>query len=211
MNNVSFGSLRNSNFHVEGKLINPENDFDKMNVHHSSPTYTVTNTTYQPRHEFGKIGKETLEEKMEFGKLGKEIPKEEMIFGMVDPKESLGRSMVYFSPEALTLDKENSNSSSQIQNKVGFDGNLDEKYSQKEIRKILKQARSPIMLDSVYSIGLIDNGNLVINNKTFSSDTVVICPDGSSYQTANIVAKKLAPEGTCLDIINEAKKRAEDL
>lgn len=89
-----------------------------------------------------------------------------------------------------------------------FGKNIDEKYSQKEIRKILKQARCYRLSDSQYSIFLSDNGNLVIRNKTVMDDVIHILPDGSSYQFGVVGHIKRAPAGTCLDIINEAKKHA---
>ncbi len=193
---ISFGSMFNPERsihprHVEGKLINPEDNLERLNAHQSS--------------RFGKLSPEEIEEYKSAIDADKPLSKSSS--GMTYPASYyIGHSGV------------NKNSCGTF----GKDADVTKLFTQKEIRKILKEVNAPLdgglspigvsLGDSdktEYSIGIYDGIGIVINNETTTNDTTVIRKDGSVINNGSWHHRELASKGEYTDLYERLSKEIE--
>ena len=168
--------------HVEGELINPESDIENINVHHS-----------QPQGLFGKNWNQE-NETQQFGKLGQE----ELFLTSMD--DVLGRSQV---------NRTNSKNEMSIFDSKSVD--CTSLYSKQELEYILDKFKDTkkMPIGSDYEVTFYSNlDRLVINHgRELRNFTTVIFNDGSAMQIGCMNEQDVAKAGTCLDIIEDVKKR----
>lgn len=121
-----------------------------------------------------------------------------------DPNEILGRSMVSIQPK--------SNLSPELQ---PLDCNS--LFSDEEIKAILKKAGRPntppcavyttFKDEPEFDVSICKGDRLVINNKNWTNDTTVIFADGKALHVGSSHKIEIAPEGTCVGVVQEAKNR----
>ena len=188
ISNISFGSMfnpeRTKRRHIEGSLINPENNIERLNVH-QKPSGKITTTS---------------EEEMEFGKIGKTEP----LF--LSPSEILGKVQIQ-TQNFKTSKPEEKNIS--IFESEAID--CTSKYSIDELEEIINRFENKEMkpVGSDYEVIFYSDLNrLVINHGSESRNyTTVIFSDGSAKQIGCYKETDVAETGSCLDIIESAKKR----
>ena len=188
ISDISFGSMfnpeRTKRRHAEGSLINPENNIERLNVH-QKPSSKITTTS---------------EEEMEFGKIGKVEP---LFFS---PAEILGKVQIQTQNQKTSKLEEKNIS---IFESEAID--CTSKYSIDELKEILKRFENKEMkpIGSDYEVIFYSDLNrLVINHGRESRNyTTVIFSDGSAKQISCYKETDVAEAGSCLDIIESAKKR----
>ncbi|MBE7705803.1 MAG: hypothetical protein E7Z91_00965 [Cyanobacteria bacterium SIG30] len=185
--NVSFTSVFNPEKtyrrHVEGKLINPESDVENLHAQHGQPT-----------NQFGKIGTQPTEKLDSLGKLNQQ----EIFF--VPIGDFLGRSQV---------NRTNSKKEMSIFDSKSVD--CTSLYSKQELECILDKFKDTkkIPIGSDYEVTFYsDLDRLVISHgEGLRNFTTVIFDDGSAMQIGCMNEQEVAKAGTCLDIIEDVKKR----
>lgn len=98
-----------------------------------------------------------------------------------------------------------------IENQVNNPAQVDltEKYSQDEIVNILKAVgtyQKPIY-PCRYSVEMYENGSLVINNTNMTNDSTEITQKGAVRHCGSWHNKEIAPEGSFINIIEDANAR----
>ena len=91
---------------------------------------------------------------------------------------------------------------------------LTEKYTNKEIDAILKRVGTDNKLGypCQYSVEYLPQVEaMVINNKNMTNDTTEIYKDGRAVHCGSWHNKEVAPKGTFVDIVEDAKKRFEEI
>lgn len=91
---------------------------------------------------------------------------------------------------------------------------LTEKYTNKEIENILKRVGTDNKsgYPCQYSLEYLPQTQaVVINNKNMTNDTTEIYQDGRAVHCGSWHNKEVAPKGTFVDIVEDAKKRFEEI
>lgn len=111
--------------------------------------------------------------------------------------------------------KFNTSLDKKIENKPPVLIDMSDKYSQDEIKNILKKVGNKQVDNTIYpckySINYSpENKSVLINNTNMTNDTTEIYEDGSVKHCGSWGDKELAPKGSFNDIIKEVETRQKE-